>query len=97
MKTKLPIFEVYNSALFINYKQEYTVYKNKHFNNQEWHCIDWWYIRLYFNILNIFKKFNIEDGYYDGLTYKHFHFLGFSIGYGFSYIAKVKTENLFED
>lgn len=95
MKTKLLLFEVYNKALFINYKQEYITYNNEYFNNDPWHCIEWFYIRLYFNIFNIFKKFNIENGYYDGNTYKHLHFLGFSIGYGFSYIAKPKTEKLF--
>ena len=86
-----PIFEIYNTALFFNYRQINTEYDNTHFN-ERYHSLDWWFVRIGFDN----KLFDIQNHYYDGCTLKEIIVLGFSFGYGYNYIAKPIADNLFD-
>lgn len=92
LDNKIPIFDIYYGALFFNYKQTYTLYQNKYFNNDTWYSIGWWSIRIGFEK----KLFHKETLYCDGNYIKGMVFLGLYIGYGYSYIAKPVTEKLLD-
>ena len=89
---KLPVFETYRGALFCNYKQTYTLYQNKHFDNKMWHSIEWLFIRIGFEK----KLYGTKNLQCDGHTLKGIVFFGLWIGHGYGCIAKPTTEKLLD-
>jgi len=72
----IPFFEYYCHAIFFNFYQIYTTYQNKHFNNQAWHRVEWWFIRVGFER----KLYGTENLRYDGNTLRGIIFLGLWVG-----------------
>lgn len=93
-------FYTHSGGLFYDYRRVVTNFRNEHFDNEEWLCVDFYFLSVRFRkyFWHVESLYHHEQIYYDGHTAVCLTFLGVTFCKGYSYdsrpLAKWSAEEL---
>lgn len=88
MKKTPPIIYFWSQKLYLTYRWRFSAWKNKHFNDRPWNCLEEWFVYVGWNP----ALWEREDLYYDGHTVKSITLLGLTIGNGYTYESAAQED-----